>query len=391
MYGARAAGRFLLVVAVLSANLLWTASCPAEPPVPPAEEGASSSEGVLDFFGSSYGRGEGRGGSATEDPDRKIETVRARADALTARLTAMEREWASLAQKRDAVEKDFLDGQEKAELRLVTLYKFNYLGYMAPLLGVEDLSAAVDAVYAIKRLFQNDSRMHFQLSRKLTEIRSLDRLLEKNKQDRQELEQELKTQQKRLAALGEEKSIALARVNGRKEEPPRRQPGETEAGGGSSIVQTPEGDAVNAFLAAETLDGLQGALPLPTAGSVLETFGAKNHSPSRTILYNNGIIIQAPKGQPVQAIHGGRVVFADWFKDYGKVMIVDHGGRYLSLIAHADQLLKTNGDMVKPGETIATVGDTGSQDGSKLYFELRHHGRPVNPMEWLAVNKTKRE
>lgn len=135
----------------------------------------------------------------------------------------------------------------------------------------------------------------------------------------------------------------------------------------------------------------RGTLPLPTQGEISGAFGSKTNASSRPILYNGGIIIGAPKGQPIQAIHEGAVVFADWFKEYGKVMIVDHGEHYYSLMAHTDQFFKKVGDMVRDGETIATVGDTGSLDGPKLYFEIRHHGKPVDPTEWLAVRKSTRE
>ncbi len=99
----------------------------------------------------------------------------------------------------------------------------------------------------------------------------------------------------------------------------------------------------------------------------------------------------APKGQPVEAVFDGVVVFSDWLKEYGNVMIIDHGDHYHSLIAHAERLIKQVGDPVKRGETVATVGDTGSSRTARLYFEIRHHGKPVNPMEWLATGKSSKE
>ena len=78
-------------------------------------------------------------------------------------------------------------------------------------------------------------------------------------------------------------------------------------------------------------------------------------------------------------------MYADWFKEYGKVMIIDHGDHYYSLVAHVDQFFKKPGDNVGEGETVASVGNTGSLDVPKLYFELRRYGKPLNPMEWLAI------
>jgi septal ring factor EnvC (AmiA/AmiB activator) len=79
----------------------------------------------------------------------------------------------------------------------------------------------------------------------------------------------------------------------------------------------------------------------------------------------------------------GTILFADWFKGYGNMIILDHGGSYYTLYAHIEDAFKTKGDRVDRGEVIATVGDSASMTGPGLYFEVRHHGKPENPMLWL--------
>lgn len=135
----------------------------------------------------------------------------------------------------------------------------------------------------------------------------------------------------------------------------------------------------------------RGELLPPTGGEITRSFGGKTPIPSRTILYNSGVVITAPKGQEIRAVHDGTVMFADWFKEYGKVMIIDHGDHYYSLVAHVDQLYKNVGQTVREGEAIATVGETGSLGKPGLYFEIRHHGKPVDPTQWLAVRKSSKE
>ena len=98
----------------------------------------------------------------------------------------------------------------------------------------------------------------------------------------------------------------------------------------------------------------------------------------------NGVLLEAAAGTPVRAVHRGRVAFADWLTGLGLLVIVDHGGGYMSLYGHNEALLKESGDWVEPGEPIAQVGDTGGQARPGLYFEIRFNGEPVDPNAWMA-------
>lgn len=97
-----------------------------------------------------------------------------------------------------------------------------------------------------------------------------------------------------------------------------------------------------------------------------------------------GWLIAADEGTAVNAVHPGRVVFSDYLRGHGLVLIIDHGDDYLSLYAHNQVLLKEPGDWVKQGERIALVGKSGGLEDSALYFEIRHNGRPQDPRNWLA-------
>ena len=124
----------------------------------------------------------------------------------------------------------------------------------------------------------------------------------------------------------------------------------------------------------------QHQLPHPVAGTIVNHYGSPRAS---GVLRWRGIRISAPDGATVHAVHNGRVVFAHPFGDTGLLVILDHGGGYLSVYGHNQSLLATIGDEVRTGEPIATVGRSGGQSDSGLYFELRHHGKPLNPMLWL--------
>ncbi len=128
----------------------------------------------------------------------------------------------------------------------------------------------------------------------------------------------------------------------------------------------------------------RGKLPFPVEGRIISAFGRNENPKFNTFTIQKGIEIEAPLGAEIRAIYDGRVLFADWFKGYGKILIIDHGEGYYTLSAHASQLLKKAGDEVKAGEVVALVGDTGSLKGPCLYFEIRRQGKPLNPLEWLA-------
>jgi septal ring factor EnvC (AmiA/AmiB activator) len=98
---------------------------------------------------------------------------------------------------------------------------------------------------------------------------------------------------------------------------------------------------------------------------------------------NHGVLIAAPEGGEVHAVSHGRVVFADWLRGYGLLLIVDHGEHYLSLYGCNETLLKDVGDWVNAGEVIATSGASGGRKTPGLYFELRHDGKPLDARAWL--------
>lgn len=125
---------------------------------------------------------------------------------------------------------------------------------------------------------------------------------------------------------------------------------------------------------------LKGKLPWPTKGRVLERFGSAR---VQNKVNWEGLVIGAEQGASVHAVHHGRVVFADYLRGHGLLLIIDHGDDYLSLYAHNEALYKDIGDWVSAGEQIATVGQSGGQRQIGLYFELRYQGKPTNPQHWL--------
>ena len=123
----------------------------------------------------------------------------------------------------------------------------------------------------------------------------------------------------------------------------------------------------------------RGRLPWPTQGTITARFGSSRQTSD---LKWKGVMIKTKAGDAINAIAYGRVIFADWLRGFGMLIIVDHGKGYMSLYGHNQQLHKKLGDWVQANEMIATAGNTGGQNTSSLYFEIRHNGVPQNPTKW---------
>jgi murein hydrolase activator len=128
---------------------------------------------------------------------------------------------------------------------------------------------------------------------------------------------------------------------------------------------------------------LKGRLPWPTEGRIVTGYGAQVHPRFGTRTFRNGVDIEAAVGRDVLAVHAGHVIYTGWFKGYGNLIIVDHGNEYYTLYAHIAEIEAKEGEDVRQGQRIGTVGDTGSLAGPRLYFEVRYQGKPQDPEQWL--------
>jgi septal ring factor EnvC (AmiA/AmiB activator) len=173
----------------------------------------------------------------------------------------------------------------------------------------------------------------------------------------------LRRDEDRLARLVQ----SLARLMAREKRPAPRLRNE----------RTPQRGAGDAPFAA-----LRGRLALPVRGELASRFGAPR-ADGGTVW--KGLFIAARPGQEVRAIAAGRVVFADWLRGFGNLLIIDHGGAYMSLYGNNESLYKRVGDIIHGGDAIAAVGNSGGNPDSGLYFELRYEGKPLDPLGWVEI------
>ncbi len=282
------------------------------------------------------------------------------------------------------------------ESRSASLYKLGRLSYVRLLLSVEEPSELTRAYRYISRLAQADGE---KISRFLTDQKALEEnkaeLLVRTKEmleSRNQLESTTQTLERRRAT----KETLLEEIHQRREmaetfkyelEGAREQLGQLMAR--LADGQEPGMDPV--FLPIRLF---RGKLGWPVRGRIGARFGKQLHPRFQTVTVQNGMEIEAALNTPVGAVYDGRVVFASWFQGYGKLLIISHPHNVHSLYGHLSELSVGEGDTVRQGEEVATVGDTGSLSGPTLYFEIRENGTPVDPESWMvghSESKTRRE
>jgi murein hydrolase activator len=212
----------------------------------------------------------------------------------------------------------------------------------------------------------------------------LKRLAGQVKQGQREIGR-LKRDEERLSRLVQEIARALAEQKARQAQKARegQKPESLEAGKDAARSRhgTPVDQVADASLSARAFPTLKGHLKLPVRGELMNRYGGPREE-GATVW--RGLFIRAAVGEVVHAVADGRVVYADWLRGFGNLLILDHGGGYMSLYGYNEGLLRQVGEGVKGGEAVAQVGASGGAEESGLYFELRYDGKPFDPLRWVA-------
>lgn len=224
-------------------------------------------------------------------------------------------------------------------------------------------------LYAQKKQADNLQKDEQRLSNLVSRLNQL--IEEQLKADKLRAEQEEKQRQERIAAQKERaKQATLDKKAGKKPNP-----------NAIDADEPPPKQAKSEAPPAGEFDRLKGQLRLPVKGEILAKFGSKRgDGPSW-----KGLFIKAGEGSEIRAVAAGKVIFADWYKGYGNMIIVGHGDQYMSIYGNNQAVLKHVGDSVKAGDIIASAGNSGGNEESGLYFEIRHQGRAFDPLNWIVV------
>jgi septal ring factor EnvC (AmiA/AmiB activator) len=158
---------------------------------------------------------------------------------------------------------------------------------------------------------------------------------------------------------------------------------ETSAHRLETLIDEDRKSADSVFTDSVPFRDMKGLLPWPVGGNATLGFGRVKNPDSHTYTRHRGLDLEAAVGTEVRAVHDATVVYSDWFRGYGKIVILSHGGGYNSVYAHCSEVLVQKGDIVRAGLPVALAGETGSLKGPFLYFEIREDGKPVDPALWL--------
>lgn len=230
---------------------------------------------------------------------------------------------------------------------------------------------------AERKNLESQKRAHSKVVEKLlSQISSQRNEIEKLKRD----EKSLSLLVERLAKISQPKpQIKTNKFPSTVHETTASKPGaETQS---QQPLATNESLPSNAFDSG-SFESLRGKLNLPVRGEITNKFG---NSRQDTGLTWKGLFIKSNEGNEVKSVANGRVVFADWMRGFGNLIIIDHGGGFMSLYGNNQALLRKMGDTVKSGDTIASVGNSGGNDTSGLYYELRSHSKPFDPISWSVL------
>jgi len=316
-----------------------------------------------------------------------------KADNIKKELEQEKKELKKLNDERSSLEQQRHQQQEQIAEQIRAAYKLGEQSEVKVMLNQESpdkLSRIMK--YHSYFMSAHNTKMQSYLDT-MTRIDALAPEIEKKTLELGRMQAELEEQRKSLTAIHQTRAQALAKVNAQvtnkhqelqqlTEDRRRlqtllttvtRKVAATNGINSPAYVTLPKGG--------EKFSQRKGRLPWPTQGSMIHRFG----SPRIAGQMNwSGAFISAPMGNSVIAVHHGRVVFADYFGGHGLLVIIDHGEGYMSLYAHNQSLLKKAGEVVKAGDIIANIGNSGGQATTGVYFEIRHQGTPIDPSLWLA-------
>ena len=268
--------------------------------------------------------------------------------------------------------------------RLKALYKQQYGGYALLLFTASDYHDLIRKSKFISLVAHHDSRVINKYGDEINAVdfkkRNLEVLyqtLEANKNTARARKKALETDRLRkdklLATVRSKRSSYERTVKELEESSQKLQ----------EMIKKLEKETVPKSVTGKGFRRLKGKLPWPVDGKVVVPYGTYKDPKFDITVFKNGIEIKAGRGDRPAAIAGGRVVYADWFKGYGLLLIINHGSGYHSLYGNLSEIFHQPGDIINEGTAIGKIGESSLLNMPTLYFEIRHKGRPVNPMQWI--------
>lgn len=322
-----------------------------------------------------------------EEMDRALAGLREDVRLTGRRATTAQLELTRVEGQRAALDRTLQATRRAMAKRAAALYKTGEIGRLRVIFASSDLQQMLSKMWTLERLLRYDARLAARFQREREALMAIeveaaralvDRDLARRRlaARRSILEEELRLRRALLERVRSDRSqernllVELERARRALEETVSRL-------GGASLPAS--------ALDGATFESLKGQMKQPVPGPIRSQFGRLVDRKYQTETFNNGIEISAQQGESVLAVAQGQVRFAGWFRGYGKIVVLDHGGGYFTVSGHLAEILVDVGEIVNRGDIVGRVGETGSLEGPGLYFELRSGREPQDPAVWLST------
>ncbi|AJE03176.1 murein hydrolase activator EnvC family protein [Geobacter pickeringii] len=334
--------------------------------------------------------------------DKALKEKQAQLSLLNQDLKGAEQNITRTEKEIDRVKGETERKKQEIQRRLVSVYKAGEIGNLRMFYSSGTFPQMVENLRYMRGVIENDRRLFAEYNGKVAELSTLKTRLEadaarKGKllsgiaRKKQEVEEEKQKKSSYLTKVRQDKQQYLSSLRELQVNAHRLQSMVEKLEAMSRKSYTSKADKGATKGPSRDLPPVpdkgfgsqRGRLSMPVSGDLVGRFGRHKHPEFNSYTVNNGISIVASAGADIHAVYEGKVIFADYFKGYGNMVIIDHGGGYFSLYAHASRIARRVGAQVTRNEVVASVGDVDSPRGPMLYFELRYQGKPVDPAPWF--------
>jgi murein hydrolase activator len=290
--------------------------------------------------------------------------------------------------------------KQQIRIRLSALYKGGELGPVRIFFSSESFPQMTENMRYMKSILENDRKLFEEYNGKLNRLGHLKGSLEHDAARKEKLKTSIESKKREIELEKQKQASYLAKVRLEKKgylaslkelhanarrlqvmvEKLEAKNRKNYTSKGRKIIRN---EAVLPPVEDKGFGSQKGRLMMPVRGEITAAFGRHKLPEFNAYTVSNGISVAASSGTDIHSVYEGQVIFADYFKGYGNMVIIDHGGGFFSLYAHAAKIMKKVGAKVVRNEVVATVGDSDSTRGAMLYFEIRYQGKPVDPSVWV--------
>lgn len=319
-------------------------------------------------------------------------------------LTKNEDEFKTIRRNLEQLQNSYNKKKTTLAKRLRAIYKMGDLGYLNPLFAISSYTDIQQQIKYLQIISESDLELINTVEKDMQTIHDQKKMVQQHKQKIEQDQKEIKKQQAQITTQQQQKEQLLPQIQKDKKllaeamrrleasarrldklllSEPEKTPQKTKPEERAPTITFPKNPqkVVQAYND-RYFRANKGELLWPVEGKIITPYGRINIG-GTTTLYK-GVDIQAQKGTPFYSVFKGTVRYADWFEGRGNLIILDHGGNYYTIYAHADELIVKPGEVVDTRQILGKVGDTDSIKGSHLYFEVRANGKPEDPRRWLA-------